>query len=80
MQNLRNWYKAAFGLGLALLLTSLFLRQTALAQSSAQAADPTPTVTAPTVDHSQLPALQGPFATPQEVTKVCLSCHTTAAQ
>ncbi|HCG04255.1 MAG TPA: cytochrome C, partial [Desulfovibrio sp.] len=31
-------------------------------------------------DHSRHPALQQPFATPQEVTKACLSCHNAAAQ
>lgn len=33
-----------------------------------------------TADHSRHPALQQPFATPQEVTKACLSCHNAAAQ
>ncbi len=28
------------------------------------------------VDHSKLPALQREFATPQDVTEACLSCHT----
>jgi octaheme c-type cytochrome (tetrathionate reductase family) len=30
----------------------------------------------PSIDHSKLPALQREFATPQEVTEVCISCHT----
>jgi len=32
-----------------------------------------------TADHSKHPALQQPFASPQEVTKACLSCHNQAA-
>lgn len=32
------------------------------------------------VDHTLFPALQGPFARPQDVTKACLSCHEDAAQ
>jgi octaheme c-type cytochrome (tetrathionate reductase family) len=28
------------------------------------------------IDHSKLPALQREFSTPQEVTEVCISCHT----
>lgn len=32
------------------------------------------------VDHSQLPALEGPFETPQEVTSTCLMCHQDAAE
>ncbi|MCB9357858.1 MAG: tetrathionate reductase family octaheme c-type cytochrome [Calditrichaeota bacterium] len=30
----------------------------------------------PSVDHSKFDALEGPFASPQEVTKACISCHT----
>lgn len=33
----------------------------------------------PTVDHRELKALQGPFATGPEVTEACLSCHNKAA-
>ena len=31
------------------------------------------------VDHSEFPILQGPFESPEDVTKACLSCHTEAA-
>ncbi|MBN8488558.1 MAG: tetrathionate reductase family octaheme c-type cytochrome, partial [Burkholderiales bacterium] len=33
-----------------------------------------------TADHSKFKELQGPFASGEEVTKACLSCHTEAAQ
>lgn len=33
----------------------------------------------PTVDHAELKALQGPFATGPDVTEACLSCHNKAA-
>lgn len=33
-----------------------------------------------TADHSQFEALQGPFASGEEVTKACLNCHTEAAR
>jgi len=79
----RFWYKTAFGLGFALVLTVLILSQTVSALPALQTATATPTVempsSAPTVDHTQLPALQGPFVTPQDVTKACLSCHADAA-
>ncbi len=32
------------------------------------------------VNHSEFPILQGPFESPEDVTKACLSCHTDAAQ
>lgn len=74
----RLLYKTAIGAGLILALTAVFLWQTASAQSASQPAMNTaPQETK--VDHSQLPALQGPFATPQDVTKACLSCHDDAA-
>jgi octaheme c-type cytochrome (tetrathionate reductase family) len=31
-------------------------------------------------DHSQFPQLKGPFTSPEQVTKACLSCHTDAAK
>lgn len=34
----------------------------------------------PTVDHTSLDILQGPFDQPQEVTAACLSCHSHAAE
>jgi octaheme c-type cytochrome (tetrathionate reductase family) len=64
------------GLALAFALAGLFLGQPVSAQETTPVSTPEP---GPTVDHSQLPALQGPFATPQDVTKACLSCHTDAA-
>lgn len=36
--------------------------------------------TSSTADHSRFKRLQGPFASGEEVTKACLSCHTQAAQ
>lgn len=33
-----------------------------------------------TADHAKFPSLQGPFATPQDVTKACLACHTEAGE
>ncbi len=33
----------------------------------------------PAIDHSSFPNLQGPFEVPQDVTKACLSCHSTVA-
>lgn len=33
-----------------------------------------------TADHSQFDVLQGPFATGEEVTRACLSCHTEASR
>ncbi len=74
MQNSsRFWYKAVFGLALALALTGLIMGQV-----SAEDVPPA-TPTTPAMDHSQIPTLQGPFATPQDVTKACLACHTDAA-
>ena len=35
---------------------------------------------AATADHSKFEALQGPFATGEDVTRACLSCHTEAAR
>lgn len=35
---------------------------------------------APTANHSNFKVLDGPFASPEEVTRVCLSCHTEAAK
>lgn len=77
----RSWYVIALGLVLAALAASGFIvGQTASAQPAPQAATPsTPVSSAPTVDHTKLPALQGPFTSPQDVTKACLSCHANAA-
>ncbi len=60
-------YKIAMGIALTFILTGIMLGQSASAQADVQ------------VDHSTLPALQGPFATPQDVTKACLSCHDDSA-
>jgi len=68
------------GISLALAFSGVLISQTASAQPSPQAAaSPTPSGSGPNVDHTKLPALQGPFATPQDVTKACLSCHVEAA-
>ena len=75
----RFWYKTALGLALALILTGLMIGQTVSAQPGMQVTTITENVQEPTVDHAQLPALQGPFESPQEVTKACLSCHAEAA-
>ena len=79
----RLLYKIAIGLAFIFVFTGVFLGQTASAQSGMQPvmdATPQPEVTPEvTVDHAQLPALQGPFETPQDVTKACLSCHADAA-
>lgn len=75
----RLLYKIAIGAGLILALTAVFLWQTASAQSGPQPSTNVAPQSEPKVDHSQLPALQGPFATPQDVTKACLSCHDDAA-
>ena len=73
MQNLsRFWHKAMLGLALALALAGLLLGQ-------ASAQDTPPETDTPTVDHSQLDILKGPFETPQDVTKACLACHADAA-
>ena len=33
----------------------------------------------PVIDHSNFPVLEGPFETPQDVTRACLSCHSGVA-
>lgn len=75
----RFWYKTAFGLALALILTGLMIGQTVSAQPGLQTAMFAGNAQGPTVDHTQLPVLQGPFASAQDVTKACLSCHAEAA-
>lgn len=77
---IRRWYTATLGLALALILAGLIMGQTAMAQSAPQIETTTKTIQEPTVDHTQLPALQGPFASAQDVTKACLSCHANAAK
>ena len=61
----RLLYKIAIGLAFIFVFTGVFLGQTASAQSGMQPvmdATPQPEVTPEvTVDHAQLPALQGPY-------------------
>lgn len=80
MHNTHLWFKAAFGLALALALASLLLGQGALAQPTYQEPLPTATPRAPLVQHNLISILQGPFETPHEVTRACLSCHADVAQ
>jgi octaheme c-type cytochrome (tetrathionate reductase family) len=61
-------FVAALALGLALFA------------SAAGAAADKPIKGASTADHSKFPALQANFATGQEVTRACLSCHTQASK
>ena len=68
-------YKLAIAMGLILVVISAGFTSNAFA-GTVPAGDEPP---APTIDHSSFPALQGPFETPQEVTKACLSCHSDAA-
>ncbi|MFZ5902507.1 MAG: tetrathionate reductase family octaheme c-type cytochrome [Chloroflexota bacterium] len=76
----RFWYVTVLGLAFALASSGLLLAQPASAQPASQAvASPTPVELVQTVDHTKLAALQGPFGSPQEVTKACLSCHADAA-
>lgn len=63
----RLLFKTAIGIALTFVLTGIILGQPAFAQSEVE------------VDHTTLPVLQGPFATPQDVTKACLSCHDDSA-
>ena len=78
--SMNNWFKVMFAIALAFAITGALLEQSALAQADVQeVATPTPIPVESAVDHSQLSALQGPFASPQEVTQACLSCHTEAA-
>lgn len=90
-QHHRTWYKVVAVLAIAFALAGLMFANQASAQSvnapgavahpggmqdDGPTTPPTPTV----VDHSQFDVLQGPFETPEDVTKACLSCHTDAAQ
>jgi octaheme c-type cytochrome (tetrathionate reductase family) len=63
---------AFLGFGLAFAMPGQDAQAAQLAQD---AATPTPGAS---IDHTSFGVLQGPFATPQEVTKACLSCHTEA--
>jgi octaheme c-type cytochrome (tetrathionate reductase family) len=60
---------AVLGFGLVLGAPNQDAQAAKLAQDRAT---PTPSAT---VDHTAIAALEGPFDTPQEVTKVCLACH-----
>jgi octaheme c-type cytochrome (tetrathionate reductase family) len=79
-----RWYPIFAGIAAAVLLAALLLWQTALAQE----ADTTPLFADQLpadalqvkIDHASFPSLQGPFETPQDVTKACLSCHAQAGQ
>ena len=68
-------YKLAIASGLILVVISAGFTSNAFAGTARQGEEPP----APTIDHSVFPVLKGPFETPQEVTKVCLSCHKDAA-
>ena len=61
---------ALLGFGLAFGAPNQNAQAAKLAQDGAT---PTPS---PTVDHTSMAALAGPFDQPQQVTKVCLACHT----
>jgi octaheme c-type cytochrome (tetrathionate reductase family) len=63
---------ALLGFGLAFGVPNQNAQAAKLAQ---EGTTPTP---GPTVDHSSMAALDGPFDTPQQVTKVCLACHSEA--
>jgi len=63
---------AFLGFGLAFGTPNQNAQAAKLAQDGAT---PTP---GPTVDHTSIAALAGPFDTPQQVTKICLACHTEA--
>ena len=63
-------FLATLGFGLFFGATNQNAQAARLVQDEAT---PTP---GPTVDHTSLAALAGPFDTPQQVTKTCLSCHT----
>ncbi|MFZ5880808.1 MAG: tetrathionate reductase family octaheme c-type cytochrome [Chloroflexota bacterium] len=75
----RFLYKLAFALALPLVLAGLLVQQSVSAQPELQGALSIPAQAQAVVDHTKLPELQGPFATPQDVTKACLSCHANAA-
>ncbi|MFN2143815.1 MAG: tetrathionate reductase family octaheme c-type cytochrome, partial [Anaerolineales bacterium] len=68
-------YKLVIALGLILIVISAGFTTNALAGVAPEGDEPPP----PSIDHSSFPALQGPFDTPQDVTKACLSCHINAA-
>ena len=83
-----TWEKAALALMVAFALAGVFFGGPVFAEPAApQAVDADLSTDAQasvalqgtTVDHSQFAALQGPFETPQDVTKACISCHTDAA-
>ncbi len=60
---------ALLGFGLAFGMPNQNAQAAKLAQ---EGATPTP---GPTVDHTAIAVLAGPFDQPQQVTKVCLACH-----
>jgi len=61
------WRNLVLAFALVFLVAGLALTGAGQAQ--------TPSPEKPKVDHSQFAALQGPFASPIDVTKACLSCH-----
>ena len=75
----RLLYKLGIGLALTFALTGILLGGTASARSDPPPASDIRQDSDPEVDHTKLPALQGPFTSPQEVTQACISCHADAA-
>lgn len=74
-----RWYRILIGLAVALVVSALVLGQNAMAQDQETPSTPSNPVQV-RIDHSAFPSLQGPFETPQDVTKACLACHAEAGQ
>ncbi len=75
----KRWYQILIGLSAALVLAAILLSQSAQAQEPEKTDTPSELLQVQ-IDHSAFAALQGPFETPQDVTKACLSCHPQASQ
>ncbi len=72
-----NWLFIILGLTLMIVAIGLTGVMTVSAQDNTP--EPGPNPQDPVIDHSTFGALQGPFETPQAVTRACLSCHTDVA-
>jgi len=90
--NHAKWFRTGLLLALILVVAGVWLGNatapSAQAAPSLQSGDPTATpepvlfedgLDVP-VDHHDIEILQGPFESPQDVTKACLSCHEDAAK
>jgi hypothetical protein len=81
MSSSRNiWHKGTFVLALSFIIAGILLGQSDSAQAIVHEESPTPTGQQEEKDHSQLPALQGPFDMLQKVTRACLSRRAEAAR